>query len=643
MKKFFVTLMLLLIFGIPVRLARAAPAITPSPTPILDLYQITDCEIDPSDPTASHICHVRYDIVNSVLRPSQDAVEHSNKPLVGLEKWANMVWGGIVKPAKNNYMLGTIFSEPYGNQVENASFQDLTPAGLQDITVHNTSPMLYSVTSRLCVADPTNPGRLAGDFITEQIWQTKDNIPGAVAQTDGTQRLASYTTRYVNPSQNFTKNNVLVKKIIPPPCGESATGDPVDQAVLTTINENRFTDQNTPTSIKYTITEDMQKEEDQTVTDPITRLVSHIITFISKFIVPAKHVAGGKVPYEAQNYCNGAGCPNPGDLDPAAELTTAQKKGLQSGGGWINSMYRPDAIDPNYTVGLNAKYIGQQWEALFTKVNTADTTVYAMRRTEEAQTYANCALLPAGQQSTYYSGGECDKSWVSSSTTLADSSIPSLGANDPGTRNSKDGKQGPLQCTNKKPIGAGSGKSANLSTAIAGAAAWAGIPGCVLSGVADIEGASEEMAQGSCVPNQCGAAGPFQVSVGVDSCGNKTCDSCGSGWGGRACNDESWALKLAGGSAASACDVGVAAKAAAAVVMGKAKGFKVPFAAGQTTFDPNNAQQKKTIITAADAYYGVPTSIPRLGNLSYGEYVYQTCLKSQNSSATYSHRDHRFP
>ena len=137
------------------------------------------------------------------------------------------------------------------------------------------------------------------------------------------------------------------------------------------------------------------------------------------------------------------------------------------------------------------------------------------------------------------------------------------------------------------------------------------------------------------VPNPRGAARSFQISVGKDPCGKKTCDECGPNWKGKACNDESWALKKAGGTVADACNLTIAAKASAAIVDGKANGFGVPFTHSSSS---SIASQKRTIITAADAYYGVTSPIDRLGGLSYGEYVYKTCDPSYTT-----HVEHGFP
>ncbi len=205
-----------------------------------------------------------------------------------------------------------------------------------------------------------------------------------------------------------------------------------------------------------------------------------------------------------------------------------------------------------------------------------------------------------------------------------------------GIRNGNDAiePREPAQCGAGKPISPNVSHS-GLDAAITQAAAWASIPACVLKGIAFIEGATTEMSKATCIPNQCGAAGPFQISVGQDTCGKKTCDECGPNWKGRACNNETWALQKAGGTAADACNINIAAKAAAAIVDGKANGFGVPFTHSSSS---TIASQKQSIITAADAYYGVTSPIDRLGGLSYGEYVYKTC------DPTYTtHVDHGFP
>lgn len=213
-----------------------------------------------------------------------------------------------------------------------------------------------------------------------------------------------------------------------------------------------------------------------------------------------------------------------------------------------------------------------------------------------------------------------------------------------GIRNEVDAVEDrePAQCSDGgKPLGGGVSKT-GLDKAITEAAAKTSLPACLFQGIAFIEGATAEMEKTSCVPNQCGAAGPFQISVGQDSCGSNTCDSCGPSWKGRACNDETAAIKNAMGILGKsgdpkkyACDVGVAAVAAGLIAQGKAKGFNVPF---NPALANSPTAQKNSIITAADAYYGVTTPIARLGNLSYGEYVYSKCDPSYTN-----HVEHTFP
>lgn len=278
-----------------------------------------------------------------------------------------------------------------------------------------------------------------------------------------------------------------------------------------------------------------------------------------------------------------------------------------------------NAFNINSEHGLNDQ--GQTNELMiFSGDIMTEKSIYAqLRRIKDHIHIFQCALLPKEAQDPN----------VPCPTPEPDQSLA-------GIRNPKDAidPREPAQCGVEKPISSNVSKG-GLDAAITEAAAWAKIPACVLKGIAFIEGATAEMEKPACVPNQCGAAGPFQISIGQDTCGKKTCDECGPNWKGRACNDESWALKKAGGTVADACNIKVAAKAAAAIVDGKANGFGVPFTHNTSS---SVASQKQTIITAADAYYGVTSPIERLGGLSYGEYVYKTCDPSYTS-----HVEHGFP
>ena len=605
MKKFFAFLATILFFCIPLGFAHAAvPTVTP--TPAVDPFRIADCLPEEGDPTALNICHVRYDVVNSVIKLDQVDTTFAQHSMVGLGKIANMIWNGIVKPSKNNYAIGTTRSKQYGDQAQDASFLDLTPAGLQDITIHDTSPKTYSVTSRLCVADPTT-GKLAGDFITDEVWFTAQDVPGLNPLTEGNQRLAAIASRYTQTSQNFTKPDLIVKKIIPPGCSQQSSGDPIPQSIVSSVAQNlygKFSD--AKTSIPYTIDASMQTETTRTDSNG-----NEIPGFVAKFPVQAKHEAGGLLPWEGHNLALGAGLTSPSDLDPITYIDSSQKKVLEESGGWINNMYRNDGYDPAYTVGLNATFLDQPFEvSLLRKDTTADTTIYALRRVDEAQTFANCNLTTDAEQKLSRNQDiNCNKSWV------APLSAENIAATPPSPENSRGAVTGSVSPI--KPDAVPANAPANYN----GAAAKM-VPACVLNAVATIEGAFEGGT--SCKPDECGAVGPFQVSIGqcTNACHASSCP----------------ASELPKNvSRTDACGWDVGANVAASVLIGKAKYF------GYNLTNASPATQKWAIIFAADAYNGTTHTISRLTSstgkpLTYGEWVYAHCDPSYTS-----HTDHSFP
>lgn len=159
------------------------------------------------------------------------------------------------------------------------------------------------------------------------------------------------------------------------------------------------------------------------------------------------------------------------------------------------------------------------------------------------------------------------------------------------------------------------------------------IPSCALDGVAENEGAYIPSA---CAPNQCGAMGPFQITVGytyattAEGVCKETskCAQC-TGIGGGACPD---ALKyyVPG---TDPCDPRQAAEAAASMLIGKSKYFGKTLT-GITSLTSEDAKQ--AIIVAGDSYFG-STSVHYDGGCSYGEQVYKKC------NPAYTCAPHAFP
>ncbi len=145
------------------------------------------------------------------------------------------------------------------------------------------------------------------------------------------------------------------------------------------------------------------------------------------------------------------------------------------------------------------------------------------------------------------------------------------------------------------------------------------IPSCVLDGVAQNEGAYEGtyLVGGKCAPNECGATGPFQITIGhtftTDSSACKQDTSC------KACGLTSCpnAIKDYGLPAnTNPCDPLSAAQAAVSLLQSKSN--------NQLT-DGDPTAQQLAIITAANNYYGSSEPVDRFGGCSYGEQVYKNC------------------
>ncbi len=148
-------------------------------------------------------------------------------------------------------------------------------------------------------------------------------------------------------------------------------------------------------------------------------------------------------------------------------------------------------------------------------------------------------------------------------------------------------------------------------------------PACVLQAVNYIENPNWTPTT-SCTINACSAAGPFQITTGIDGNGNTTCPRCGSlGY----CPDawpNNWPINS---SQPSPCDAKFAASVAIDLYKSKASYWTARNLGIAQTLSENASieSQKNAIILGGDSYYGSSVSIPRLGGCSYGEFVYKHC------------------
>lgn len=183
------------------------------------------------------------------------------------------------------------------------------------------------------------------------------------------------------------------------------------------------------------------------------------------------------------------------------------------------------------------------------------------------------------------------------------------------------------QCT---PQGGTGQSSGNIVQAVQAGAAKAGIPLCVLDGVAKIEGA---YAGGACTPNQCGAMGPFQLTVGytyAENNGQCVKDSSCSQCGGVSSCPNAIADYLQGvaqtlGHQVDPCNANDAAYAAASMLKGKAAYFNTNLSGSNSNVSIANEALLTAIIYAGNSYYGSSEPFTSGSNIvpgcSYGESI----------------------
>jgi len=186
-------------------------------------------EVDPFNicGTNASDCHVHYDIPTSQIPLSQTDTAFWSFFPEGEQRNAVMNWASRVWP-DGDYHISTDKLEIYGDQIQRASDLDLNPAYFQDTEKHDENPKKAYTTARLCVTNPETGG-LAGNFITEQLYKTEDDIPGMRDMTEGNRRLSSFTTQYVQLTQDYNLADLVVKIDQPPPCGANFTGVELQQ------------------------------------------------------------------------------------------------------------------------------------------------------------------------------------------------------------------------------------------------------------------------------------------------------------------------------------------------------------------------------------------------------------------------------
>jgi hypothetical protein len=161
-------------------------------------------------------------------------------------------------------------------------------------------------------------------------------------------------------------------------------------------------------------------------------LTSDLFKLFTGTKAPTAHIVGtGQNPFAGHADALTAGCATTSDLNSVSYATDEQKQKLCEAGGFVNSMYRQDAIDPTYKSGLNASDPTQQWDQTITNDQPVAPNSNAFAaRVEAAGDYMNCTLLPAGYQGTAFPNGECNQNWAGTTSGLTaggwncDTSVP---------------------------------------------------------------------------------------------------------------------------------------------------------------------------------------------------------------------------
>lgn len=362
------------------------------------LFSVSGCD-DITKP-----CQTTGDGVNTVIPLSQTVskIAATAAQLIG----DNLItkWAGQLKPL-GSYLIGKQKLNDFATQVQTASDTDLNPAQLQAVEQHDETPKSFSMTSRECVYDPQT-NKLIGNYISKNTVIT-DDIPWIRPSVEGSRRLSSFTTGYVQESQDYRLPNITIRQDAALPCESQLSGDEPKRQNSTAFQfDNTYAGPigNVAAQIFYTITAAIIK--------PFTNSKGGTNAEAS-VTIPAKIVGTGQSPFAGHSAALSAGCAESSDLDAVSYATDEQKKKLCEAGGFVNSMYRPDAIDPTYTSNLNASDTKQKWnQTIIGETTTAPNNNAFAARIEAAGDYTNCTLMPADYQSTAVPGGECNNNWV---------------------------------------------------------------------------------------------------------------------------------------------------------------------------------------------------------------------------------------
>lgn len=355
-------------------------------------------------------CATTGDGVNTVIKLTQTQTKTTNiiGSLIGTE--IPMKWLGILKPLGDIYRNANTKLDTLGNQIQTSSDSDLNPATLQSVEQHDESSKAATMTSRVCVLNP-NTGQMESAVSKTTILSADQ--PWLRAQGEGSRRLSSFTTGYTQESQDYRLPNIAIKDDAALPCGSLLQGQNKGQEEARSQFVNDYTGSGSGLGeILYKIVGSMVK----LLYNPQGSPSGEIATVTAEGTI----IGTAQNPYAGHANALTAGCASSSDLQDVSYATDEQKQKLCAAGGFVNSMYRPDAIDATYKFDLDANDPNQKWDQTITNTQPqADLSNAFAGRVEAAGDYMNCTLMPADYQSTAVPGGECNTNWAGTPMIIA--------------------------------------------------------------------------------------------------------------------------------------------------------------------------------------------------------------------------------
>lgn len=385
-----------------------------STEPVIDPLFDVNCK-------PNSICHIIPEEVGRKYKFGQTETKNYPEDPTGTV-WENIVqeWFGDVKPDQI-YHYGTDLLARFGPQAKGAYFDDLYPAKLQDITLHDAQPKPYCMTSKLCVYNPVT-GELLDSFVTEETWCT-DDPPGRKELIEGTRLGAAYTTNY-SVGTDLRLPLTSVKKSQPLGCSETMDeGRVIDEPEIRYVKKNLYGDDSV-THLSIVIQADM--------VTLIERIVDEVkeIFYRAKETTPATEVGS----YENSLSASLAGLSFTVNQEDLARFSYPKPEGKElltkSGGLW--NTYRNDAYDVEFKSKLDAIYETQDWYYGIAGAGNVQTpTSQSMNaRQEYAQVFGNCSIHNADDPT--WSTLKCgEMNWLpteaSTSAQCSSTTLPKLG------------------------------------------------------------------------------------------------------------------------------------------------------------------------------------------------------------------------